>query len=138
MRLKNTGRRKDRKVILKHVALFCSSEEKSDKFYEELLNLKKKGSKILSSELSKQIFNLDSEYKMINYIDNDIQFEIFINPEKRVFENKIEHICLKVDNFDAFIEKCRASGIKVKQIPKTDSSLITFISDYDGNLFEIK
>ena len=124
-------------MLLKHVALVCSSEEKSDKFYEGLLGLKKARSKIIPSTLSKQIFNLDSELKIIDYAVDGIHFEVFINNQKVVDEKKVEHVCLEVDNLEAFLNKCNDVGVKILQIPK-EGGFLTFISDYDGNLYEIK
>ena len=64
---------------LKHVALVSTSEEKSDKFYVKLLDLKRMNSKELSSSLAEQIFDIDSELKIINYANDDMHLEIFIN-----------------------------------------------------------
>ena len=37
----------------------------------------------------------------------------------------------------SFIEKCRAGGCEINLVPRGDYFL-TFIRDFDGNLFEIK
>ena len=124
-------------MLLKHVALVCSSEEKSDKFYENLLGLKKIRSKIIPSTLSKQIFNLDSELKIIDYAVDEIHFEVFISHRKVADDKKVEHVCLEVDDLETFLNKCNDMAVKILQIPKKEGFL-TFISDYDGNLFEIK
>ena len=124
-------------MLLKHVALVCSSEEKSDKFYESLLGLKKVHSKMIPSTLSKQIFNLDSEFKIIDYAVDGIHFEVFISNQIVADDKKIEHVCLEVDNLESFLSKCNDMGVKIVQIPK-EEGFLTFISDYDGNLFEIK
>ena len=47
------------------------------------------------------------------------------------------HLCLEVEDMEAFVDKCLASGLSVKQVPKGDS-LLVFVEDYDKNLFEIK
>ena len=44
---------------------------------------------------------------------------------------------IEVENRDEFVKKCQSNGISVKRIPKGDS-LLTFVEDYDGNLFEVK
>ena len=51
--------------------------------------------------------------------------------------DRIDHACLAVDKLEALLQKCRKMGIEIVQIPKGDAT-ITFIKDYDGNLFEIK
>jgi catechol 2,3-dioxygenase-like lactoylglutathione lyase family enzyme len=125
-------------MFLKHVAIVCSSEKKSDKFYEYLLGLKKQDPKILPGALSRQIFNRVSEYKIINYTGNDTHFEIFIDDQLDPGSNdgKIEHICIEVEGLEGFLAKCRALDVKILRIPKGDR-LLTFIRDFDGNLFEI-
>ena len=50
---------------------------------------------------------------------------------------RIEHVCLKVDDLEAFLEKCRTLQVKIVQVPK-ENNLLTFILDDDANLFEIK
>ena len=66
-------------MILRHVALTCSSEEKSDKFYKNLLELKKSAPKTLPSAISKALFDIDSELKIINYLNEHLHFEIFFS-----------------------------------------------------------
>jgi len=124
-------------MILQHVALVCTSEEKSDKFYQDLLGLKKSEPKTLPSALSKSIFNLDSELVIINYLNEHLHFEIFITDLSQDSTRQIEHYCLEVGNLEDFIDKCRMLGVELAQIPKGDRTL-TFIKDFDGNLFEIK
>ncbi len=124
-------------MLLRHVGLTSSSEENSDKFYQDLLGLNKVEPKTLPSDLCKAIFNLDAELPIINYMDEDIHFEIFITSASKSNNLKIEHLCLEVDDLSDFIEKCRSMSVEVARIPKGDKTL-TFIKDYDGNLFEIK
>jgi catechol 2,3-dioxygenase-like lactoylglutathione lyase family enzyme len=124
-------------MILKHLAIVCSSESGSDRFFSELLGLQKLNTKMLSAELSKQIFNSTSEYKLINYAGAGIHFEIFIGPVPHAGLNKIDHVCLEVEDLESFLKKCRSMDINISLIPKGDSTL-TFIRDDDGNLFEIK
>jgi len=124
-------------VILRHAALTCSSEKNSDKFYKSLLGLKKSAPKTLPRALSKAIFGVDSELQIINYLDEYVHFEIFISSHSRNSVAQIEHVCLEMDDLRVFLKKCHNLGVKVSQIPKGDRTL-TFIRDFDGNLFEIK
>ena len=123
-------------MILRHVGLTSSSEEKSDAFYADLLGLIKSEPKMLSFELAKAIFNVDRELEMINYQDENIYFEIFITGPNGGNSRKIEHTCLEVDNLERFLEKCRRQDVEIARIPKGNKTLI-FIKDFDGNLFEI-
>ena len=123
-------------MLLKHAGLTCSNEENADKFYRDLLGLNKSEPKTLPPDLSKAIFNLDAELQMINYMNEHSHFEIFIIPQSRPSRWQIDHLCLEVADLDGFIAKCRSMQVEVTLIPKGDKTL-TFIKDFDGNLFEI-
>jgi len=124
-------------MLLRHIALTCSSEKKSDRFYKNLLGLEKSEPKILPTPLSKAIFDVDCELMMIHYQDEQVHFEIFITGHSTHVDRHIEHVCLEVDNLQNFLKRCRDLDVETFQIPKGDRTL-TFIRDYDGNLFEIK
>jgi|SRR5210317_745007 len=124
-------------MILRHVALTCSSEEKSDKFYKNLLGLQKSEPKTIPPTLSKALFDIYSELKIINYRNEYLHFEIFFASPSNSSVRRIEHVCLEVDDLATFLEKCRTLQVKIVRVPKEDK-LLTFISDDDGNLFEIK
>jgi len=124
-------------MLLRHVALTCSSEEKSDKFYKNLLGLQKSEPKTIPPTLSKALFDMDAELKIINYRNDYLHFEIFFTRHNPSSANRIDHVCLEVDDLAAFLEKCRTLQVKIVQVPK-EGKLLTFISDDDGNLFEIK
>jgi catechol 2,3-dioxygenase-like lactoylglutathione lyase family enzyme len=124
-------------MLLKHVGLACSAVDNADKFYQDLLGLNKSEPKILPSDLSKVIFNRDSELQIINYRDETLHFEIFITGRIKEQFRQIAHLCLEVDNLSVFIEKCHQINVDVTQVSKGDK-ILTFIKDLDGNLFEIK
>ena len=124
-------------MILRHVALTCSSEEKSDKFYQNLLGLQKSATKTVPPALSNALFGIESELKIINYLNENLQFEIFITSHQNTRVRRIEHVCLQVNDLAAFLKTCRLWQVKIVQVPRDDKPL-TFISDDDGNLFEIK
>jgi catechol 2,3-dioxygenase-like lactoylglutathione lyase family enzyme len=124
-------------MVLRHVGLTCGSEENSDRFYKDLLGLEKSEPKTLPASLSKSIFNLDAELVMINYLNEDLHFEIFITDHSQDSRRQIEHLCLEVADLNDFLNKCDSLGVEVARIPKGDKTL-TFIKDFDGNLFEIK
>ena len=124
-------------MLLKHVGLTCSTEENSDKFYQDVLGLNKSVPKTLASDLSKAIFNVDAELSIINYMDENLHFEIFITNRIGNNSEPIAHLCLEVDDLYGLIEKCRSLNLEITQIPKGGKTL-TFIKDFDGNLFEIK
>lgn len=124
-------------MLMRHMALTCSSEENSDRFYKNLLGLERSEPKILPTALSRAIFNVNSELTMIHYLGKAVHFEIFITGTSLNASRQIEHVCIEVDDLQNFLAKCRDLDVVISQIPKEDRTL-TFIRDFDGNLFEIK
>ena len=122
---------------LKHIAQVSSTEENADRLYQDVLGLKKINAKMLPASLANDIFNVNAELQIINYANDALHFEIFINNSHHVKNDTIGHICLEVENLEAFLERCRQNAVEVIQVPKGDG-LITFIKDTDGSLFEIK
>ena len=120
-----------------HVGLVCSSEENADSFYGDLLGLKKAEPRMLPQTLSSAIFNIDTELKIINYSGNGSHFEVFIRSQGGKKEQPVEHVCIEVEDLAGFLKRGRAMNMRILQVPKGDS-LISFIFDPDGNLFELK
>jgi hypothetical protein len=89
-------------MILRHVALTCSSEKNSDQFFKNLLGLEKSEPKILARSLSKSIFNVDGDLLMINYRGEHVHFEIFITDLSVNRLKQIGHVCLDVEDLNAF------------------------------------
>ena len=124
-------------IGLKHIGLVCSSEKKSDKFYQELLGFEKLEPKTAPRELANSIFNVDEELKILNYTNGNVHFEIFIDGRHSYDNTRIEHVCIEVKDLADFLDRCRSLGVEQFQVPRGDRSL-TFVRDNDGNLFEIK
>ncbi|MDP2915479.1 MAG: VOC family protein [Candidatus Aminicenantes bacterium] len=122
---------------VKHVGLVSGSEKNADKFFGELLGLKKAEPKTLPAALSQALFDVNSDLKVINFLNDQAHFEIFIFGAYKSSQRPIQHVCLEVDDLPSFLQKCRRLDVQILQIRKGDSQL-TFISDYDDNLFEIK
>jgi catechol 2,3-dioxygenase-like lactoylglutathione lyase family enzyme len=121
-----------------HIALVSSSEEKANRFYKDGLGLKELRSMIIPAGLSKSLFGIDQELKVIDFGDERIKFEVFIlKNEGAVSLRKLDHTCLEVEDREALLTKWKGLGFEVLQVPKGDS-LVVFLKDGDGNLFEIK
>ena len=122
---------------LLHVALVASSEERADGFYVDVLGLEKAEPKILAAEISRALFGVDRELTIINYTGEAAHFEVFVCPAAATPAPHIEHACIAVGNLSEFLRRCEAAGVEILRVPKGES-LITFVKDGDGNLFEIK
>jgi catechol 2,3-dioxygenase-like lactoylglutathione lyase family enzyme len=122
---------------LNHVALVCSSEQRADDFYEGVLGLRKIKSSVLGKDLAEQIFEIPRECRIILYGNDNFAVEVFVAKPAPGSVSPFVHLCLEVKNREGFLGKCQAMGLTVKRVPKGDF-LLTFVQDYDGNLFEIK
>jgi len=122
---------------LHHVAVVCSSLENADRFYGEILGLQQIKTSVLNRELAEKIFDTDLECQFVLYENENFTIEVFIIPAAQQKITPVAHLCLEVDNKEEFAKNCQANGLEAKQIPRGDSLLI-FVKDYDGNLFEIK
>lgn len=120
-----------------HIGLGASSASNADLFFQKLLGLEKAAPVRLAAGLSRSIFAIDRELKIIHYTAEGIHFEVFIDPLYRAPERTVLHTCLEVGDQAGFLEKCGEAGLKVSRIPKGDS-FVSFVSDLDGNSFEVK
>jgi catechol 2,3-dioxygenase-like lactoylglutathione lyase family enzyme len=120
-----------------HSGLAASSEEKADRFFIGILGLEKSIPKTLDKNLAQAIFGINNELSIIHYQSETVHYEILVYQDYKAPDKQIAHSCIQVTNLRSFVNKCRDAGVKVVEIPK-DSVVITFISDYDGNLFEVK
>lgn len=125
----------DMKII--HIGLAASSEETADRFFIDILGLEKSGPKIIDKKLTQAIFGIDDELLMIHYQGGTVDYEIFVYQEYKAPEKQLAHSCIKVNDLEKIVNKCKDAGLKVIEFPK-GSVVVTFISDYDGNLFEVK
>ena len=122
---------------LHHIATVCSSIERADRFYEEVLNLKKIKSGTLDRAFAKQLFDISQECEIILYGNEDFRIEVFVAVSDPKLKVPYVHVCLEVKDRKSFVEKCEQAGLTVKRIPRGDYPIV-FIEDYDGNMFEIK
>ncbi len=120
-----------------HVGLAASSEGNADRFYAGILGLEESPPKTLDRSLAKNIFGIDDELSILNYRDKNVHYEILVYRDYKAPEKQIAHTCIRITGLKDIVDRCKKVGLKVVQIPKGDA-VLTFISDYDGNLFELK
>jgi len=121
---------------INHLALIASSEERADRFYLDILGLRKAAPKTVEASLSLALFNLNFPLTYISYYNDNLRFEIFILPESQL-QFSPTHVCLEVKDRESLLAKCLATGLPVKRLTKEGKEIV-FISDCDGHLFEIK
>jgi catechol 2,3-dioxygenase-like lactoylglutathione lyase family enzyme len=123
---------------ISHIALVSGSEEKANRFYKDGLGLKELKSTVIPAGLSKSVFGIDHEFKVIDFGNEEMKFEVFVADDERdVPSGRLDHVCLEVENREALLKRWEEMGFEVLRVPKGDSVVI-FLKDEDRNLFEIK
>lgn len=122
---------------LHHAALVSSSESHADRFYEDILKLRKIKTALLKSDLALSLFGIDAECSLILYGNENFAIEVFVPNRVPSKKEPFTHLCLEVDDREEFLANCRSAGLKIKLVPRGDSQ-ICFVRDFDGNQFEIK
>jgi catechol 2,3-dioxygenase-like lactoylglutathione lyase family enzyme len=130
-------RKQEGSMRVSHVALVSSSEDKADRFYQGVLGLKRTRTVSVSADVMNSIFGLNQECKKTDYEDGGIRFEIFLTGQEGLQTTRPDHVCLEVDDVEAFLKNCEAMKVEVIRVAKGESVVI-FIKDYDGSFFEIK
>ena len=124
---------------IEHIAVSSNSEEEADKFFINLLELKRERDFVVSEDLMEQFFSIKKAQRIIRYENEDLSVEAFITDDKNQALDKFTHTCLIVENRIKLIERARKLNIKVIQVPRKNSEgFYLFIQDSYGNLFEIK
>lgn len=122
---------------LHHAAVVCRSKENADRFYGGILGLKPVKSANLSADLAQRIFGAPRGCDFFFYTDDDLAIEVFVAEVSKEKIPRFPHLCLEVEDRDAFLSRCESKGFRVNRVQRGDSEL-NFLEDDDGNLFEIK
>ena len=120
-----------------HAGLVSSSEDRADRFFSGVLGFEKTRRSELSAELADRLFGVDGGCEIVYYRSGDLELEVFLIGLPEPAGSRIGHLCLEVASRAELLARCEEMGVAVRQAPKGDS-LIVFIEDEDGNLFEIK
>jgi catechol 2,3-dioxygenase-like lactoylglutathione lyase family enzyme len=120
-----------------HAGLVSSSEDRADRFFGGVLGFEKTRRSALSAELADRLFGVDGGCEIVYYGSGDLELEVFLIALPEAAGSRIGHLCLEVESRAELLARCEAEGVAVREAPKGDS-LIVFIEDEDGNLFEIK
>ncbi len=123
---------------IEHIAVAYNSEEEADKFFINLLGLKKIRSKDVTSDLMEKFFGVEKEHKFVRYGNQDSNFEVFITNDKSKAKDIFTHFCLVVENRDEFLNKVSSMGYNVVKVQRKDGNgYYLFIKDSFHNLYEI-
>ena len=125
--------------MIEHIAVAANSKIDSDKFFIQLLGLKKIRDKIVSADLMEKFFGLKKEHKFVSYGSDTMTFEVFISDDDTKVKDFYTHSCLLIENRDEFVKKALSLGYTTIKVPRDDGTgYFLFIRDSFKNLYEIK
>lgn len=125
----------EQKTRLHHCALVYPDNTHADIFFTKILNLSKVKSFTLSKDLTIAIFGRAEQISITVYENEYCRFEVFFHPVKNT--SLYEHVCIEVDDFTTFFDRCRQYGLEPFTVEKEGKKLV-FVRDFSGYLFEIK
>lgn len=122
-----------------HIAIASPTEKESDKFFIELLGLKKVRTFSVPTNLMETFFGVKKEQEVIRYENENISVEVFITNDNSQAKDIFTHSCLTVKNRDKLVEKASWMEFTVIKVPRKNSNgYYLFIKDSFQNLYEIK
>jgi len=119
-----------------HMGFAAKSEGAVDRFYRDLCGLSEVKRFTVSAELMDSLFGLARETEAVVFAAGDATLEVFLVDDAPPLPAPA-HGALGVDDVEAFAARAREAGFPVTVAPKGDGT-VTFVSDADGNRFEIK
>jgi len=126
-------------VKIDHVAVSSNTEEESDRFFIELLAMKKERAFVVSDDLMEQFFGVRKEQKIVRYGNDEVSVEAFITNDNSKVIDRFTHICLIIEDREKLIEKAKKLNFEVIKVPRKNSDgFYLFLKDHFGNLYEIK
>lgn len=124
---------------IEHIAVSANSAEDSDKFFIELLDLKKERDFFVNDDLMELFFGVKKKQRIIRYGNGEVSFEAFITNDSSKIIDRFTHFCLIIEKREKLVEKANELNFKVIKVPRKNSEgYYLFISDNFGNLYEIK
>ena len=126
-------------MSFEHIAVASNSEAESDRFFIELLGLKKVRNFTVPADLMEQFFNLKKDQQIIRYSNGTLDIEVFITEENSKAVDKFSHTCILIPNRDKIVAKAKEMGYEIIKVPRKDSNnYYLFIKDSYGNRLEVK
>lgn len=119
---------------VEHVALTIRSPEEIGNFYKELLGAREIKNFVLEKDIAREIFGIDRETSVFQLQKDNLLLELFVMPES--FDHGFNHLCISVKNRVALVEKAAENAYECIRI-RRKGSLLIFIKDKSGNIFEI-
>jgi len=120
--------------MIKHVGLTIKDPSEIKNFYQGLFGLTIEKEFTLTRQLNQQLFGFYEEVPVTRLTNGTDIFEIFVT--KLPSRNNYSHLCIEVDDRNAFIQKVKMMNYPLTIVEKEHHPLV-FIQDKFGNNFEI-
>ena len=125
-----------------HFGLFTSRPKELQAFYEKKLGFKFEERKELPAGLMKRIFGIHSVCELVKLSYEEFLLEIFspadmVLEKRNIYADGYNHWGMRVEDLEEFIRQVEKKGVNILKIGNK-GSLIFFIKDPDGNLFEVQ
>ena len=124
-------------LLVDHVGIVNKREEDATEFYQNLLGLEKVRESSVAPELSRQLFNLCQEIKMLVFGGEGVKIEVFIISGYTPPIPPVSHFCLQIRHFSDILKRLNHSEA-VMITGQHGSKTVYFTEDFSGNRIEIK
>jgi methylmalonyl-CoA/ethylmalonyl-CoA epimerase len=124
-------------LLIDHIGIVNKQEDEAVEFYQNLLGLEKIKESSVPPELSRQLFNLFQEIRMLVFVRGNLKIEVFLIPSFTPSSPNISHFCLQILHFPELVERLKQAGAKVIT-GQHGGKTVYFAEDFSGNRIEIK
>ena len=124
-------------LLVDHIGIINRQEEEAVEFYQNLLGLEKIRESFVPPELSRKLFNLFQEIRMLVFVRGNLKIEVFVIPGFTPLSPNISHFCLQILHFPELLERLKQAGAKVIT-GQHGGKTVYFTEDFSGNRIEIK
>ncbi len=122
-------------MTLEHIALTINHQDEILDFYQGVLGMELIRTFTLNSELANTIFKINHDVQVYLLKKNSLVLEVFVSNEDKSIS--FSHICISVTNRESFIQNAADRNYTFIRKERDYGDLI-FLSDNNGNMFEIK
>jgi catechol 2,3-dioxygenase-like lactoylglutathione lyase family enzyme len=120
-----------------HVGIVNRDRNEAFRFYHDLLGLDAIKESAVSPELSRKLFSIDQEIRMLVYGKGTLKVEVFILHGFTAPSPAVPHFGLQVRDLPDLLERVKGAGVKVISAER-GGHIVHFIEDFCGNRFEVK
>jgi catechol 2,3-dioxygenase-like lactoylglutathione lyase family enzyme len=124
-----------------HIGLFTKDPQRLIQYYTQKLGFVEGGARVLSPELTEQIFGIRDECRLIKLTQDQAAIEIFTPLHSDLVDSSprtagYNHWALEVEDKEAYVQLLEERDVPVTKIDHQGRKLY-FISDPEGNRIEL-